>query len=207
MNKPKSFRKIDEREAMSQVSDIIRLSRVSIEVPYKIEQILTGIDTEYSDVEFSICCKTTFNKTTERYEINPDDIFIPKQEVSSYEIVYKEDNMDYNTVIHKHPSGCRSFSSVDDQYINGNFKFSLLWVDNKIEFGIGNFRIEPGVFVEVKLNIISGRIKDVIIPEGVKEKIKRSSPRNVLIDRDIPSSMDFHIGPYPNYFNVQENEK
>ena len=55
------------------------------------------------------------------------DYYIPKQKVGGASVDYLEEpEKYYNGCLHKHPSGCTSFSSVDKKYINSNFEFSLL---------------------------------------------------------------------------------
>lgn len=62
--------------------------------------------------------------------LDPDGFF-PKQRANSVHIEYDEPrpNFKYRCVIHRHPNGCHTFSSDDNNYINRNFDISLIWTE------------------------------------------------------------------------------
>lgn len=149
------------------------IESVDIEIPLKIVKTLQALNKKFSDVEFSILCKTKY--VDDKFIVDENDIFIPEQKVTSAGVDYKEDNSQYNTVIHKHPNGCKNFSNTDREYINSNFDFSYLWVDNKLEKGLMRIKTEYGyVQVNVKFNVHEENL-DVYLPEGYEEKIIRGA--------------------------------
>jgi len=102
---------------------------------------------EYNDavlirVPFSIFCAMKYlaSKTDLEYSIVmgirdieggfqlEENYRIPKQEVARTFIDYKEDCPE-PCVIHRHPNNMNVFSTVDAEYINQNFKVSLLFTD------------------------------------------------------------------------------
>ncbi len=174
------------------VSSLVRLDKIEYILPLKIESVLRGLSLKYRDVEFSIFAKTYFDSKNNFYISDPDDIFIPKQTVSRAHIKYEEDNLEYNTVFHKHPDGCKRFSGTDKNYINSNFKFSILWVDDNFSEAIVNLKLEDGVFVEIPLSV---RREHTIptFPAIAEEKIKK----------EIPVCLDTNAS----FFNFQKNWK
>lgn len=84
-----------------------------------------------------------------------DDIYIPKQEVSAAAITFNEDcPKEMNGVVHRHPDGCRAFSGTDDQYINSNFQFSILFEGHTIRQGVINLKIVGSdAVIQVPLSI------------------------------------------------------
>ena len=116
-----------------------------------------------SDQEFSIFLHGDFNDNGEL--VLSDTYYIPKQSVGPASVDYKEEpHSFYNGCLHRHPSGCTSFSSTDKRYINSNFMFSLLYVNQKIHTGIinipyhGNRRIQ----VPLKTDFVSPEIEEDI---------------------------------------------
>lgn len=66
-----------------------------------------------------------------------DEYYIPAQKVSTSSVDYTEDLLPlrkkgFTTVLHVHPSKCKSFSSADMEHINSHFPCSLLYCDGKI---------------------------------------------------------------------------
>lgn len=107
------------------------LDCINVNIPIFIYRVMLQIESNISNnVEFSIYTKYEFDKEKKEVNILPE-YFIPKQEVSSASIKYHDDEqtLNYNTVIHKHPSGCKNFSPTDLKYINNNFNLSILWCD------------------------------------------------------------------------------
>jgi hypothetical protein len=100
--------------------------------------------------------------------------------VTAAHIDYEEDNIDFNTVIHKHPDNCMSFSGTDEKYINSNFDFSLLWVNKKLHIGyikINCDHISKGLFVRLNLNIKQDSYSEYL-PKEAEEKIIKKSTYN-----------------------------
>ena len=152
------------------ISSLKRVQKIVYVVPQRIEAILRGMTQRYQDSEFSFLLKSTFLEEKGYYRPDENDIFIPKQRVSRAFVEYLEDAPTYNTVIHKHPDGCRGFSATDRNYINGNFRFSILWVDNMFAAAIANIKLEDGIFMEVPMEIVREEMIP-LFPAVAQEKI------------------------------------
>lgn len=115
------------------------------------------------------------------------DYYVPKQRVTGASIDFEEAPPDnsYTGVIHRHPNGCKSFSGTDYSYINKNFDFSLLYVDNEISMGIINLNCKTfRVQLPLKINIIYPVFNNDL--SGVLEKIhKFEAPKVSLGERYI----------------------
>lgn len=91
----------------------------------------------HCDQEFSIYLHGDYDNDGNL--IISDTFYIPKQNVSGASVDYKEEpHSFYNGCLHRHPNGVTSFSGTDEKYINSNFEFSLLYVNNHIHTGIVN---------------------------------------------------------------------
>lgn len=105
-------------------SGIKILKRMQVVIPLKLLLVCNQI-AEKVDDEFSIVSNIV--------EINDieitlsEEFYIPKQIVSHSNIEYQPDEYKFNTVIHRHPDGCNSFSSTDQSFINQNFELSILY--------------------------------------------------------------------------------
>lgn len=86
--------------------------------------IAREINTEFS-LFYKIECEHGWN-----FWLDPDGFF-PKQRANSVHIEYDEPrpSFEYRCVIHRHPNGCHTFSSDDNNYINRNFDISLIWTE------------------------------------------------------------------------------
>jgi hypothetical protein len=103
-----------------------------------------------------------------------EEFFIPKQKVTGASIDFEEDPPDpkFNGVIHRHPNSCTNFSGTDASYINKNFDFSLLYVNNDILLGIFNLdhnhvRIQLPINIQVMYPIFN------LNEEEIKTKIQK----------------------------------
>jgi len=155
------------------VSSTRFIKNLSIVVPTRIRQILMGMSYTFKDTEFSIFGKTKLGEDGKFYM--EEEFFIPLQEVSNAFVNYMEDNTGYNTVIHKHPDGCHGFSGTDAEYINKNFKFSLLWVDRAFSVAVVNIELEEGVFFQTDLRVEQGSLV-ALYPKIADTKIIRKQP-------------------------------
>lgn len=171
-NEKSNRRVLDDDESMVITNQNIDIKKTMfIKVPKKIESVMAGLSKEFPSVEFSIFTNTRYNVNKKCF-IMDETFFIPEQEVTAAHIDYKEDCMNYNTVIHKHPNNCMNFSSTDDTYINSNFEFSLLWVNNKFEKAISNVKTTYGFILQQPITISLESV-DSILPEEAKVKIKQ----------------------------------
>jgi len=133
------------------------------------------LEQEFDTVEFSIY----FN--VKPYTVDDieghiiSELIIPNQIVSSVTIDYT-DNLHTDGVLHKHPSGCNSFSGVDDEFINANHDYSLLLVDKEFKEGISRIKTPCGCLLSSGINMQilleeNKELDDFI--EEAKEKIKK----------------------------------
>jgi hypothetical protein len=143
-------------------------------VPRKISDIMKTANRALPNDEFSFFVKCDIDYPN-RVVYVTDSWFFPRQEVSAASVNYKEDNSEYNGVIHKHPGALKTFSVTDDNYINQNFQVSLLWVVND---GFVNGRIniptEAGR-VQLKLNIVTQ--DDINLMSEVTDIVKEKTTR------------------------------
>jgi len=165
------------------------VKKIPMFIPMSIEKAIIGLNKKFPGVEFTIFGKSFWDNDAEHLGIQ-EEFVIPKQEVSSGHIEYFEDpGIEYDTVIHKHPSGCHQFSSTDWAFINANCRHSTLWCDGKFWEATTtifykpydcNIRLPAEVFTEAMVGVI---------PEGALDKITEA-----------PTPDDFHIsgigGPY-----------
>ena len=143
--------------------------KMSMDLFYNIQEIERKVKEKFrSDQEFSIYLHGDFNDDGEL--VLSDTYYIPKQTVSAASVDYKEEpHSFYNGCLHRHPSGVTSFSGTDRRYINSNFQFSLLYVNQKIHTGIinipyfGTRRIQ----VPLKTDIVNPHVTEEIDIENI----------------------------------------
>ena len=85
-----------------------------------------------------------------------DDFQIPQQVVGGATVDFRSPaDPEYTGVFHKHPTGCKNFSGVDDTYINANHDLSILFEGGNFITGIVNIPLPDGsARYQVKLNIV-----------------------------------------------------
>ena len=137
--------------------DLVPIEKMKCIVPHKlleaIRTIEIGVNRKFgSSNEFSIFIHGDYDPDGNL--IVNEDFYIPKQNVSGASVDYQEEPQPfYNGCLHKHPSGCTSFSGTDKKYINSNFDFSLLYVNSKITKGIVNIPYDGKHRIQCDLNI------------------------------------------------------
>ncbi len=105
-------------------SGIKILDTVKVIIPLKLLLVCNQIADRLSGEEFSILVNLTEKDKVIRLS---EEFHIPSQVVSSASIDYIPEDYNFNTVIHRHPDGMNSFSSTDKNFINQNFKLSILY--------------------------------------------------------------------------------
>lgn len=148
-------------------------------IPLKLQRIMEALNNKFTGLEFSICGKTYTDPTLGilTLDVDFDSIFVPSQIVSGAAIDYKEEvPLEYNTVIHKHPNGCTHFSGQDTKYINQNFDYSLLWVNNTFHRGLIRSSCEFGL-INLDLKFVYQKEKFEDIPKEWIDKILREPKR------------------------------
>jgi len=144
--------KKDKKESWD--SGIKVLKRMQIFIPLKLLLICNQLADKVKEDEFSI-----ITNIAEKDDIEislSEEYYIPKQEVNPSYINYLPDEKDagYKVVIHRHPDGCNSFSSTDQQYINQNFELSILYTkQDGFVNGIYNLRHENGYLIQLPVQI------------------------------------------------------
>lgn len=148
---------------------------LTFHIPFEIMKVLNALNDEYKSVEFSILGKAEKHPTKESHIVMENEFYVPTQKVSAAHIDYEEDVPDYNVVIHKHPDGCLSFSGTDDEYINANFDFSLLWVNRKFEKGHARIKTTYG-YISVPIEIEIDEVPKFDLTDEIKAKIIEETP-------------------------------
>ncbi|MBS1492219.1 MAG: hypothetical protein JST55_01835 [Bacteroidetes bacterium] len=105
-------------------SGIKILDTVKVIIPLKLLLVCNQIADRLSGEEFSILVNLTEKDKVIRLS---EEFHIPQQVVSNASIDYIPEDYNFNTVIHRHPDGMNSFSSTDKNFINQNFKLSILY--------------------------------------------------------------------------------
>lgn len=105
-------------------SGIKILESVKVIIPLKLLLICNQIADKLTGEEFSILVNLTEQDNIIRLS---EEFHIPQQVVSATSIDYIPEDYNFNTVIHRHPDGLNSFSSTDKNFINQNFKLSVLY--------------------------------------------------------------------------------
>jgi hypothetical protein len=132
-------------------SGIKILKRMQVVIPLKLLLVCNQI-AEKVDDEFSIVSNIA---EIDDIEITlSEEFYIPKQIVSHSNIEYQPDEYKFNTVIHRHPDGCNSFSSTDQNYINQNFELSILYTKRDgFVAGQYNLRHQNGYLIQLPVEI------------------------------------------------------
>ena len=131
--------------------EIIR--NVDVVVPLKLLLVCDKIASKMNGDEFSIVSKID-QKLRNTIYIS-EEYYIPKQIVSAARIEYEPDEYNgYDVVIHRHPNGCNGFSGTDMEYINQNFKLSLLYTrEDGFVRGLYNLKISETEVVQLPVEI------------------------------------------------------
>lgn len=139
--------------------DMVPITKIKCYVPDELYSVIKNIEASVnrkfgSSNEFSIYIHGEFDEEGDLI-VSPD-YYIPKQRVGGASVDYLEEpEAYYNGCLHKHPTGCTSFSGTDKKYINSNFEFSLLYVNQKIHTGIINIKYFGNRRVQIPLDIIT----------------------------------------------------
>lgn len=133
-------------------SGIKILKRMQVVIPLKLLLVCNQIADKVNEDEFSI---VTNIAEKDDIEITlSEEFYVPKQQVSHSNIEYQPDDYKFNTVIHRHPDGCNSFSSTDQNYINQNFELSILYTKRDgFVAGQYNLKHENGYLIQLPVEI------------------------------------------------------
>lgn len=198
---------INKKQKYQVAQSMYIISNVIIHIPEKIEDIMKELNSnsQLSSVEFSILCKSRkeVQVTGETMHVFlTEEFFIPEQEVSAAHIDYLDDNTKFDTVIHKHPAGCRSFSATDKEYINSNFKYSLLFVDGGFNTGNCRFSInnDNSIYITLPTKVaVDYNPKEKILTQDLLDKIKKKVYPQVTVGSPYGYKNGFGYGGGNNY--------
>ena len=147
------------------------INSVDVVIPSDLQEVMLQIqyDLPDSSVEFALYLK---GKVVDGILMLENKWMLPEQEVTAATIDFKEEApAGFNGVIHRHPSGCTKFSGTDDEYINVNHEFSLLFVNRIIHSGIININSPVGrIQLPLDINIINTKKFDLDL-EKVSKKV------------------------------------
>jgi len=105
-----------------------------------------------------------------------DKIMVGNCEIPEQEVTYASVNVLRSitkpVVVHKHPTGIYSFSSVDDEYINANNDISLLWVDGEFRNAKIRMKTPCGVYIVTNVRrvipiVLNSIDSEYTIAEGI----------------------------------------
>ncbi|MFA4798683.1 hypothetical protein [Pyrococcus kukulkanii] len=195
----------------------IKVIEPKVIVPQEVIDILKAIEKKIRrDVEFSVLFKGGW--TEEGFKVEPEFI-IPKQKVSYASVDYTDEKMaeyiqqGYVVVVHKHPSGIRSFSATDEEYINQNFDCSLLYCDGQITDARLRIKVSGYIYLKIKpqVEVIP---RPVNLPEEQLKNIEfetytyatyRKTKRLKEVEEDI---CDYEYYPeYYGYYDIDDLEE
>lgn len=190
---------------------------ILIYVPQSISDVIKSIEKQIvGNVEFSIYVNADISDI-ECIRIS-DEYYIPKQVVSGASVEYNEvpDTM-FNAVIHKHPKGIMSFSSTDDEYINANFKVSILWCNGGFVAATVNYDAGAGVklqlegyaYVDDEINLPEVDIGNISVLKSKVVKHVPLHPQHHYPGCHVPgteqSAIEAYAGQY-GYFQDEERD-
>jgi len=164
---------------------LAKIEKVQAIIPVSLVFVMRQIEKEVPSVEFGIYLHGEFNGATLKIS---EDYLIPKQKVSMASIDFEEDGHEngctrWNGVAHKHPTGCKSFSGTDDDSINGNHQFSLLYENGDFANGEVNLNVQE-MQGRIRLPLaISYLYPKIDIPEDQLKNISRSVTFNPTVSR------------------------
>jgi len=171
----------------------------TIIIPFSIHVKIMALD-QLFDTEFLVYLGGNIDSDWGRIYIN--DIYIPEQQVTYSSVEVEETNIShqFNGVLHKHPEGLKHFSSIDDDYINANHRFSILLEGGEYRKAIVLQRMPCGhliqseAIVEVKIDI------DEEFEKTAKKKIKKYVSQ-------VQTSSETLYGFVMHLKNLEEKEK
>lgn len=146
-------------------SELHIADKVIIRVPIKILNVCKIIQSKVKHNEFSILCRSSWNKNVLNVS---EDYVIPKQEVTGSSVDYIEDlskykNAGYNVIIHSHPFKSNSFSTDDIETINTHFIASILYSCGEFTRAVISLTLNKETKLQIDAEI------EIVIPELEEE--------------------------------------
>ncbi|MBN8568064.1 MAG: hypothetical protein J0M18_00415 [Ignavibacteria bacterium] len=157
-------------------SGIKILDAIKVIIPLKLLLVCNQIADRLSGEEFSILVNLTEKDKVIRLS---EEFHIPQQVVSSASIDYIPEDYNFNTVIHRHPDGMNTFSSTDKNFINQNFKLSILYT-HKEGFVHGvynlkhdNYLVQLPIIISVDMGLELIDIQNIQTVRASRKEIDR----------------------------------
>lgn len=183
---------------LSSEMNFIDATRFKIIVPESVLAALNILHSKISDasLEFGMYLKANINVDTGEAIILPIDletgenIEVPNQRVTQGSISFGDDgpsDSSFNTVIHRHPAGCRTFSGTDMSSINQEFDVSLIFIPNatggSFPDSLINIRQNDDSFLRVKVTeanvVIRKEAQTFTFLEAAAKRIKKITIQGV----------------------------
>ena len=125
-------------------------------------------------LEYGLYLKGEWRPEQAAVVVDPAAYYFPAQQVSGASIQFLEEppGPEWNVVIHRHPSGCRRFSSTDQNSINEEFLASLLFIPAwDFPDAVVNVPLAPGSKLQVRAEVeVAGNLFDV--PEELRRSVR-----------------------------------
>lgn len=107
--------------------------------------------------EYGLFLSADIDKENLTATIAPEVWEMPKQKVTTASIAFDEyasDKEIYNAACHRHPTGCRSFSGTDWEYVNKDFDVSFIFIDGgQMPDGVITLKIGEDSFVHIPADV------------------------------------------------------
>lgn len=107
--------------------------------------------------EYGLFLSADIDKDNLTATIAPEVWEMPKQKVTAASIAFEDyasDKEVYNAACHRHPSGCRSFSGTDWEYVNKDFDVSFIFLDGgQMPDGVITLKIGEDSFVHIPADV------------------------------------------------------
>jgi hypothetical protein len=188
--------------------DLEFISRGTIYVPKSIVAIMSAFCRFASGNEYGIFLCSDINR--EDFSATVQDVWVlPDQSVSPAAIHFNEhrEDISFNTICHRHPTGCNSFSSTDNEYINQDFDVSFIFQEHGvISDALINFQIAPLKFLRLVSDVVvfDDETHNVIpykslVPVYGGYKNPAVLPLSKTIDAEEEVAETKHVAAYPAY--------
>lgn len=133
------------------------MSRGEIYVPLDIIGVMEAFSDFSDGQEYGLFLSSDLDLNNLTARVASECWELPTQEVTGASIKfidYRSDTEVFNSVVHRHPHGCRHFSGVDNEYVNKDFDVSFLFLQGgELPSGIINIKIAPNTFVRVPAGV------------------------------------------------------
>ena len=178
--------------------------KIKVLIPPELITLMLMMDKLIPNDEWMVL--TTVKEFREGEILLDTEYTIPEQEVSGGSVEPKEFPVGYEVAIHRHPSGVKSFSGTDWEYLNQNYPISLLWVDSHFETGV--MQVEtPAGFTWIELDV------EMMILDELKETVSKKIHKKTYISKSSKSFKNknsyyetYHtLSKYPDFYEETQD--